>query len=133
MAAAREVIVETKIADAFTFRCMHGREAVSELFDYQVELLSENDAIKLEDILGTPLMLSMELSDATRYFHGHVVQFAYAGTDGSYACYHARVRPWLWFLTTTTDCRIFQNLSVPKIIEEIFAKYPVASYTFNLS
>jgi type VI secretion system secreted protein VgrG len=133
MAAAREVIVETKIADAFTFRRMRGREAVSELFDYSVELLSEDDGVQLEEILGTPLMLSMELSGATRYFHGHVVQFAYAGTDGSYACYHARVRPWLWFLSTTTDCRIFQSLSAPKIIERIFAKYPVASYTFNLS
>ncbi|HEX5079028.1 MAG TPA: type VI secretion system tip protein TssI/VgrG [Geminicoccaceae bacterium] len=133
MAATREVIVDTKIAEAFTFRHMRGREAVSELFDYHVELLSESDTVKLEDLLGTPLLLSMELSGATRHFHGHVVHFAYAGTDGSYACYHARVRPWLWFLSTTTDCRIFQNLSVPKIIEQIFAKYPVASYTLDLS
>ena len=134
MAATREVIVQTNLADAFTFRHMHGREAISELFDYWVELLSEDDAIALEDLLGTPLMLTMQLPDgASRYFHGHIVQFAYAGTDGSYARYHARVRPWLWFLSTTTDCRIFQELAVPDIIEQIFAKYPVASYTFDLT
>ena len=58
----------------------------------------------------------MQLHDGgERYFHGHVVQFIYAGTEGSYACYHACVRPWLWFLAMTTDCRIFQNLSVPDI------------------
>jgi type VI secretion system secreted protein VgrG len=134
MAATREVIVQTKLEDAFTFRHMRGREGLSELFDYRVELLSEDDAIALEDILGTPLMLVMTVQGgAERYFHGHVVQFVYAGTDGSYACYHARVRPWLWFLSTTTDCRIFQNLSVPDIIAQIFAKYPVASYTFKLN
>ena len=105
MAPTREVIVKTKLEDAFTFRHMQGREALSELFDYRVELLSEDDSIGLEDILGTPLQLEMTLQGgATRYFHGHVVQFAYAGTDGSYACYHASVRPWLWFLSTTTDC-----------------------------
>src|SRR5690606_40473076 len=60
---------------------IYGREALSELFDYRVELLSEDDGIGLEDILGTPLQLEMTLqSGATRYFHGHVVQFAYAGT-----------------------------------------------------
>ena len=134
MAATREVFVQTKLKDAFTFRHMQGREALSELFDYRVELLSEDDAIGLEEILGTPLMLVMGVEGgAERIFHGHVVQFVYAGTDGSYACYHARVRPWLWFLSTTTDCRIFQNLSVPDIIAEIFAKYPVASFTFKLN
>ncbi|HLT01701.1 MAG TPA: contractile injection system protein, VgrG/Pvc8 family, partial [Geminicoccaceae bacterium] len=102
MAPTREVIVKTKLEDAFTFRHMQGREALSELFDYRVELLSEDDGIGLEDILGTPLQLEMTLQGgATRYFHGHVVQFAYAGTDGSYACYRADVRPWLWFLSTT--------------------------------
>jgi type VI secretion system secreted protein VgrG len=134
MAATREVIVTTKLKDELTFRHMSGREGVSELFDYRVELLSENDGIKLEEILGTTLMLTMALPNgAERYFHGHVAQFVYAGTEGSFARYHARVRPWLWFLSTTTDCRVFQELSVPEIIEQIFAKYPVASYTFDLN
>jgi type VI secretion system secreted protein VgrG len=134
MASAREVSVKTRLEDAFTFRHMQGREALSELFDYRIELLSEDDGIRLEDLLGTPLTLLIGLQDGgTRYLHGHMVQFVYAGTEGSHACYHARVRPWLWFLSTTTDCRIFQGLSVQEIIEQIFAKYPVASYRFKLN
>ncbi len=134
MALAREVVVRTKLENAFTFRHMQGREALSELFDYRVELLSEDDGIRLEVILGTPLTLAMDLQGgATRYFHGHVVQFVYAGTEGSFACYHARVRPWLWFLSTTADCRIFQDLTVQEIIEQVFAKYPIASYRFKLN
>ena len=132
MAKARDAIVQTKFKDAFVFRHMHGREALSELFDYQIELLSEDDSIKLEDVLGTPLTLTMQLQGgAERHFHGHVAQFTYAGTEGSFACYHARVRPWLWFLAMTVDCRIFQNLSVPDIVTEIFGKYPTASYTLD--
>jgi type VI secretion system secreted protein VgrG len=132
MAATRDIIVETKLKDA-SFRRMRGREALSELFDYQVELLSEDDSVRLEDVLGTPLLLTMQLQGgAERHFHGHVAQLTYAGTEGSFACYHARVRPWLWFLSTTVDCRIFQNLSVPDIVTEIFGKYPSAAYTLKL-
>jgi type VI secretion system secreted protein VgrG len=28
--------------------------------------------------------------------------------------------PWIWFLTCATDCRIFQQLSVPHIIQQVF-------------
>jgi type VI secretion system secreted protein VgrG len=83
MAAIRDVTVQTKLKDAF--RRMHGREALSELFDYHVELPSEDDVIKLdviklEDILGTPIALTMHLQDGgERHFHGHVIQFIYTG------------------------------------------------------
>jgi type VI secretion system secreted protein VgrG len=42
--------------------------------------------------------------------------------------YHAEIVPWLWFLSCTTDCRIFQNLTVPKIIETIFGEYGFTDY-----
>ncbi len=32
--------------------------------------------------------------------------------------YRAVVVPWLWFLTQTTDCRIFQEMTVVEIIEK---------------
>ena len=63
MAATRDVVVQTKLKEEFVFRHMHGREALSELFDYHVELLCEDDTIKLEDILGTPITLTMQLHD----------------------------------------------------------------------
>ena len=34
--------------------------------------------------------------------------------------YRAEIHPWLWFLTRTTDCRIFQDKSVPDIVKEVF-------------
>jgi type VI secretion system secreted protein VgrG len=41
------------------------------------------------------------------------------GTSGIYHAYHATVHPWLWFLTRSADCRIFQNKTVPDIIKEV--------------
>ncbi|MGI9419078.1 MAG: type VI secretion system Vgr family protein [Geminicoccaceae bacterium] len=134
MAPNRDVVVKTELGDAFTFRHMRGREAISDVFDFELELLSEDDGIALEDMLGKPINLTMQLENQSeRYFHGYAAEFVYGGTDGSYARYFARVRPWLWFLSNTTDCRIFQNMSVPDIVKQIFSKYPNASYEFKVN
>ena len=52
--------------------------------------------------------------------------------DHGLAYYEAVVRPWLWFLGHTTDCRIFQNMSVVEIIEDIFSKYGIAKFEKRL-
>ena len=38
----------------------------------------------------------------------------------AYYAYRIVLKPWLWFLSRTTDCRIFANLSAPDIIKKIF-------------
>ena len=53
---------------------------------------------------------------------------------GRYARYHAVVSPWLWFLTRTADCRIFQDKTVRQIVEEVFADHQdVADFAFELT
>ena len=39
-----------------------------------------------------------------------------------FTTYFAELRPWLWLLTLTRDSRIFQNLTVPEILEAIFKR-----------
>jgi type VI secretion system secreted protein VgrG len=46
--------------------------------------------------------------------------------------YHLEVVPWLWLLTCTTDCRIFQALSVTEIITAIFDELGVKDYALEL-
>ena len=36
------------------------------------------------------------------------------------AAYEPRLVPWFWFLTLFSDCRIFQNKTVPDIVEKVF-------------
>jgi type VI secretion system secreted protein VgrG len=99
-----------------------GTEALSSLFTYQLELASEKEGISPVDIVGKGLTWSVRQIDAEpRHFHGVVSRFA-AGTRGEGGLWHYRVEavPWLWFLTRTTNCRIFQNKKAPEIIEEVF-------------
>ena len=109
--------------DVLLFGRMTFKEQLSQLFECQLELFSEKTDIKLADILGTNMTVRLEMPyrQGTRYFNGFVTRFSYEGTRGlRYGVYRAELSPWLWFLTRTADCRIFQNKKVPDIIKEIF-------------
>ena len=72
--------------------------------------------------------------DQTRYFNGYVTRVSRrAASYGRYVRYSAVVHPWLWFLTRTTDCRIFQEMTVPDIIKKVFGDHPMADFKFELT
>jgi type VI secretion system secreted protein VgrG len=61
-----------------------------------------------------------------------VSRFSQGGRDASFTSYHAEVVPWLWFLTRTADCRIFQNKKVPEIIQQVFSDFGFQDYALRL-
>ena len=134
--ADRDVAVSSPLGeDVLLFRRMAASEHVGRLSVFNLELLSEDHEIKLEDVLGKSLTVRMELpQDAgIRYFNGLVSQFSYSGSSGRYAAYRAQLRPWLWFLTRTADSRIFQNMKVPDIIDQIFHEHGFTDFEQRLS
>jgi type VI secretion system secreted protein VgrG len=103
---------------------MSTNEQLGRLFEYELDVLSKKDSIKLEDLLGKRVTVSLAMADdSKRYFDGFVSRFALVGAVGDLTWYHATLRPWLWFLTRTSDCRIFQEKKVPEIIKQIFKEY----------
>ena len=97
-------------------------EKMSTLTETDVQFMSPDHDMKMEDVVGQ--RLSLELDDeegATRYWHGHCVSCSYEGRMGGQALYRAEVRPWLWFLNLHADCRIFQELSALEVIKKIFS------------
>jgi type VI secretion system secreted protein VgrG len=120
--------------DVLLFHGMHAREEISRLFEYQLDLLSPRGDINLDEILGKNVTVKLALKkDATRYFNGYVTRFSQSGTYGRYHRYVAVVRPWLWFLTRTADCRIFQDMTVPDIVKAVFSDHPTADFKFDLT
>ena len=121
-------------ADVLLFHGMHAREELSRLFEYQLDLLSPKKDINLDDILGKNVTIKLALpDDNTRYFNGYVTRFAQSGMYGRYHRYSAIVRPWLWFLTRTADCRIFQEMTVPDIVKKVFTDHGTADFKFELT
>jgi type VI secretion system secreted protein VgrG len=100
---------------------MHGSEQLGHLYEYELDLFSANEAINIDAVLGQPVTVKLETAGGgERYFNGIVTRFSQLGrSEGGYATYQATLRPWLWLLTRTTDCRIFQEMAVPDIIKQV--------------
>src|SRR4051812_2178125 len=132
---ARVMEIATPLGDdVLLFHGMSAREEMSRPFEYQLDLLSKKKDVSVDDILGKNVTIKLGLpDDQTRHFNGYVTRFAQGSMLGPYYRYHATVRPWLWFLTRTADCRIFQEMKVPDIIKAVFADHPSADYKLELT
>ncbi|WPG37989.1 type VI secretion system tip protein TssI/VgrG [Variovorax sp. EBFNA2] len=113
--------------DQLMFRSMHGTEGLSQLFEFEVDLLSPNASIDMKSVLGKPLTLEiLTISGAPRYLDGQITRFTVIGREGKterHTVYRAQVRPWLWYLTRSSDNKIFQNKTVVEIVEEVLGDY----------
>jgi type VI secretion system secreted protein VgrG len=127
--------ISTPLGADLLFHGMTAREEMSRLFEYQVDLLGPLDKdVVLDDILGKNVTIKLELPDeSTRFFNGYVTRFSQRGTYGRYKRYLATVRPWLWFLTRTADCRIFQEMKAPDIIKQVLGEHPAADVKLDLT
>lgn len=132
MADDRQITVTTPLGpDALKFARMEGEDRVNGCFEFTLVMVSEDTEIDAARILGEPVTVKVG-SETVRHFHGFVAAFGLREFRDGLAHYVATVRPWLWFLSTNTDCRIFQNKSVVEIIEEVFSDYPNATFDNRL-
>ncbi len=121
MAKGQPVRVKTPLGEDLLFSALDLSEELGRLFRCELELLSPKEDIELDDLLGEEMTVEIDLpGGGTRYFHGWVSETAQTGRHGDYASYTAVLQPWFWFLTRTADCRIFQEITVPDIIKEVF-------------
>ena len=119
--------------DVLLFHRMSVTEELGRLGDYRLDMVSERGDVNLDKILGQRVTIKMEVQDGTRYFTAYVTRFAQAGMYGRYYVYRAVLKPWLWFLTRTADCRIFQQKTVPDILKEVLGEHPLADFKFELT
>ena len=124
---------------------MSGHEAVSELFEFRLRLLRESqEPIDPQKIIGKWAILRIETFDTShmggeRHWNGYVSRFSQTGRapsadgDGEVYTYECDLVPWFWMLTQHEDCRIFQNLSVPEIIDTIFGEFAYSDYLPELT
>jgi type VI secretion system secreted protein VgrG len=125
--ASREFEVSSSLGkDILLFNRMSATEGLSTLFEIDLALLSPSASIDPKKILGTPVSARVEIPPPTggnRYFHGLCTDFTYTGSFGELHGYRAVLRPWLWVLTRSADCRIFQKMTTPEIIKQIFTDH----------
>ena len=130
----RRIAISTPLGeDVLLLRGFTGTEAISQLFQFDLDLLSENGSIKFQDIVGQNVSLRiLDAKGAERPWNGFISRFSQGAQDRRFTSYRAQMVPWLWFLTRTADCRIFQNKKVPDIIQQIFTDLKFHDFDLRL-
>jgi type VI secretion system secreted protein VgrG len=119
--------------DVLLLRGFTGTEAISQPFHFDLDLVSENDSIKFQDVVGKNVTLRIYDTDGKeRHWNGFVSRFSQGAQDRRLTAYRAEMVPWLWFLTRTADCRIFQSQKVPDIIQKIFSDLKFHDFELRL-
>src|SRR5579863_5264408 len=129
--ATRHIRVNTNLGeDAVFLESFEGEERVSDLFRFELGLLTQNLSFSMDSLLDQPAVVSLALHDDTdRHFHGIINHIEEIETRAEgYALYRATMVPWAWLLTMFDDCRIFQNMSVPDIVQKVFSDRGFTDY-----
>jgi type VI secretion system secreted protein VgrG len=113
--------------DALLLEGFQGVEAVSALFEFQLDLLAEEDTeVSFDKLLGQPVSIAVRRFDGSyRHFHGIVSRFSQGGYlpgppgAKAFVRYNATVVPQVWLLTRRAQSRIFQQMSVPDILRQV--------------
>src|SRR6185503_6871750 len=103
-------------------RSFRGDERISGLFWFTLEMVSEDNSIDFEAIIGKAVTVTLTLgNNVEHHLNGVVGRFVQEETNLRLTRYFADIHPWLWLLTKTSDCHIFQNKSTPEILEALFS------------
>ena len=109
-------------------------EGLSRLFSFEVELLHEEEQpgftptiVNPTTIIGKAVTIAIDQRDGTiRELTGIVNRFSQGSRDNRFSYYYATIVPHAWILTQKFQSRIFQNMSVPDILREVFAGFNAA-------
>nr|WP_057927228.1 type VI secretion system tip protein VgrG [Burkholderia ambifaria] len=121
----RVFTLDSPHGDDLKFHTLDGSDELGRLFEFRIEALADSHSLSLKDLLGKPVTVRIEQQDlSTRYLNGIVARATLAGRRAErHYGYELVVRPWLWLATRRSDCRIFQNRTVPDIVQEVLAPY----------
>lgn len=136
MASDRIVTLTTPLGpDELLFMHLKGFDMLSACFRFDLRLESENPDIAAEKLLGeaVTVMVETEKDEAKRYFSGLVDEFYFDGdADAGGYVYRLVLRPKFWTLSKAMDNRIFQQMTVPEIVQEVLDKAGVTDYRLDI-
>jgi type VI secretion system secreted protein VgrG len=106
-----------------------GVEGISELFDYQLDLLAKTaTSVDAKKIVGQKVCVGISANDSgtMRYINGIVASFEMGNGDEEFNTYRARIVPTLWVLTLNKNTRVFQNMTVLDVIKQVLSPYSIS-------
>jgi type VI secretion system secreted protein VgrG len=99
-----------------------GTEAISELFQIQLDAIATNETqIAFDQLLGKKITAQiLAPGGSKRYISGICNRVVQGGRDPVFTAYRLEIVPEFWFLTRKSQSKIFQQMTVPDILNEVF-------------
>ena len=105
------------------------REAISELFQVDLTLTSDDKDIAFSDVVGKHGLLKIETEGSEpRLLHGIVARFRHDEDGPQQSGYSATLVPGIWRLGQRYDARIFQAMTVPAILDKVLSGAGIADH-----
>ena len=116
----RLLTAHTPLGSALRILTLDGREALSELYAFELSFSAERPDIDCQALIGQLCAVSVETDrGGQRWLSGNMVSFSATGFDGRHWRYAATVAPRLWHASRRADFRIWQDMSVPQIVTQV--------------
>jgi type VI secretion system VgrG family protein len=106
-----------------------GKEAISQPFRFELELVSERPDLDLESLLHCQAFLSFDAQGAG--IHGQIYQVGQGDCGKRLTRYHVSLVPRLAYLAHRHNQRIFQQQSVPQIVAQILREHAILRDAFE--
>ena len=105
-----------------------GREALSEPFRWTIEFTAPPDDIAPEQVLMKYASLRMR---AGREVHGVLTGLEWLSTNADQSHWRVTLESRLALLSRTRQCAVFQNQSVPEVVEEVLRRHDFTGPDFE--
>ncbi|MHC5081470.1 MAG: type VI secretion system Vgr family protein, partial [Planctomycetota bacterium] len=127
--------------DTFIVTSVEGTEEIGKPYRFEIELLSKDPNIEGEVIMKNPAALNLKQGVKFREKRdlrvesrkGVVAEFEQRGRRDPWTIYRAVLVPPLWQLSLSHQTRIFQNLSIPNLINEVLKSSGIPINAFDIS
>lgn len=109
-------------------------EELSTITSARIVFAVKDSKMGLDKLLGTRIRVELKTMDESpRKFLGTCIEAEYLGISQGYDMFAVETRVWLWFLTQSSDNRIFQDKSIPDIIKQVCADLGFTDVELKLS
>ncbi len=110
-----------------------GQDDISQLFRFDLNLVSKEAGIDFTDVINKPAALTMMRGDEPMKIHGLIADFQQGSRTADWVAYRATLVPRIWLLALNYQSRVFQNMTVEEIITQILKDGGFASDDFHFS
>jgi type VI secretion system secreted protein VgrG len=110
-----------------------GQESLSQLFRFDLNLVSQDPEINFAEVIQKPATLTMMRDDVPVKIHGLIADFEQGDYTADWVAYRATLVPRAWLLSLNYQSRVFQNMTVEAIVTQVLKEAGFAADDFRFA